>query len=92
MTETIGLCAAILTTTSFLPQTLMVIRSGNTDGISVIMYSMFTIGVSCWLAYGVVTQTAPIVLSNTVTLCFAITILSLKLRSIAQNRRKAMAL
>ncbi len=92
MTDMIGLLAAILTTVSFLPQTIMVIRTGKTDGISVVMYAMFTLGVSFWLAYGVMSESLPVVLANTITLGFASTILSLKLRSIARQRRKAMAL
>ncbi len=92
MTDMIGLLAAILTTVSFLPQTIMVIRTGKTDGISVVMYAMFTLGVSFWLAYGVLSESLPVVLANTITLGFASTILGLKLRSIARQRRKAMAL
>ena len=92
MTDMIGLLAAILTTVSFLPQTIMVIRTGKTDGISVVMYAMFTLGVSFWLAYGVMSESLPVVLANTITLGFASTILSLKLRSILRQRRKAMAL
>ena len=92
MTDMIGLLAAILTTVSFLPQTIMVIRTGKTDGISVVMYAMFTLGVSFWLAYGVLSESLPVVLANTITLGFASTILGLKLRSILRQRRKAMAL
>ena len=92
MTDMIGLLAAILTTVSFLPQTIMVIRTGKTDGISVVMYAMFTLGVSFWLAYGVLSESLPVVLANTITLGFASTILGLKLRSIVRQRRKAMAL
>ena len=92
MIDSIGLLAAILTTISFLPQTIMVIRTGKTEGISATMYAMFTLGVACWLAYGVMLNSLPIMFANTITLGLAATILGLKLRSVLRDRRKAMAL
>ena len=90
MSETIGLFAAVLTTVSFLPQTLLVIRTGKTDGISAVMYSLFTIGVACWLAYGVLENSTPVVLANSVTLVLAATILVMKLRAVRAVGRKAL--
>ncbi len=92
MIDSIGLLAAILTTISFLPQTIMVIRTGKTEGISATMYAMFTLGAACWLAYGVMLNSLPIMFANTITLGLAATILGLKLRSVLRDRRKAMAL
>jgi MtN3 and saliva related transmembrane protein len=44
------------------------------------MYATFTVGVACWLAYGFVLQSMPMILSNIVTLGLSSTILALKLR------------
>ena len=90
MTETIGLLGAVLTTVSFLPQTLLVIRTGKTDGISAVMYSLFTIGVACWLVYGVLEQSVPIMLANSITLVLASVILAMKVRSLRSEDRKAL--
>ena len=49
-------------------------------GISLGMYSVFTIGVACWLAYGVLMSAWPIVIANCITLALAATILTMKLR------------
>ena len=86
MVEFIGLAAAILTTASFLPQTLMVLRSGETKGISLTMYAMFTTGVAGWLAYGVMQGSLPIILANAITLLLATIILMLKVRAVAKSR------
>lgn len=85
MTEFIGIIAAILTTISFLPQTLLVIRTGHTDGISLSMYALFTAGVTGWLIYGLLTGSLPVVLANAITLVFATTILALKVRSLVSG-------
>ena len=82
MTELIGLIAAMLTTISFLPQTLLVLRTGRTDGISLAMYALFTTGVAGWLAYGVLVNSLPVILANAITLALAATILGLKLRAV----------
>ncbi|MCR9268985.1 MAG: SemiSWEET transporter [Hyphomonadaceae bacterium] len=82
MTDLIGLVAAMLTTISFLPQTLLVLRTGRTDGISLCMYALFTTGVAGWLLYGVLVGSLPIILANAVTLALAATILGLKIRSV----------
>jgi MtN3 and saliva related transmembrane protein len=44
------------------------------------MYATFTVGVACWLAYGFVLQSWPMIISNIVTLGLSATILALKLR------------
>lgn len=78
--ETIGYIGATLTTLSFLPQAVMTIRTRDTRGISLGMYAVFTVGVACWLAYGIVLGSWPMILSNIVTLGLSSTILALKLR------------
>lgn len=80
MGEWIGYVAAILTTLSFVPQAIKIIRSKDTRGISLGMYAVFTVGVAFWLAYGVVLGSWPMILSNIVTFALAVTILGLKLR------------
>ena len=87
MVDIIGLVSAILTTLSFLPQTLMVVRSGQTSGISLTMYAMFTTGVAGWLAYGFLVGALPIILANAITLALAATILTLKIRAVLETPR-----
>lgn len=85
MTDLIGFFAACLTTISFIPQAILVVRTGNTQGVSLLMYALFTLGVSGWLTYGVLTGALPIIMSNSVTLCLALTILALKVRDVVRR-------
>lgn len=78
--EWIGAVGATLTTLSFVPQAAKTIRTRDTRSISLGMYATFTVGVACWLAYGVVLQSWPMIVSNIVTLGLSATILALKLR------------
>jgi MtN3 and saliva related transmembrane protein len=78
--EWIGGIAATLTTCSFIPQVLRVWRSKHTKDISLLMYSLFTLGVALWLVYGVLLDAWPIIIANSITLLLAGTVLVLKLR------------
>ena len=84
--ETLGYAAAILTTGSFVPQALHTLRTRDVSGISLGMYGTFTVGVTLWLAYGLVLREWPIVVANAVTLGLALTILCVK---IVEDRRAA---
>jgi len=77
-TDWLGYLAATLTTLSFVPQALLTLRTRQVQGISVAMYSVFTLGVALWLAYGWRLGEWPIVLANAVTLVLAATILLTK--------------
>jgi MtN3 and saliva related transmembrane protein len=79
----LGYTAAALTTASFFPQAIKTLRSGDTRGISVGMYVLFTLGISAWGVYGLLTRDGPLVAANTLTLVPALVVLERSLR----NRR-----
>lgn len=78
--ELIGYMAATLTTVSFVPQALHSFKTKDVSGISLGMYSIFTLGIALWLAYGLLISAWPIVIANVITLALASLILALKLR------------
>jgi MtN3 and saliva related transmembrane protein len=80
LTDWLGYTAATLTTVSFVPQAWLTFRTGDVSGVSLGMYSCFTLGVAMWLAYGLALGSWPIVLANTITLALAASILVMKLR------------
>lgn len=80
MSELIGYGAAFLTTCSFVPQAWLTFRTKDVRGVSLGMYSVFTLGVALWLLYGVLMGAWPIVVANGVTLALASVILCMKLR------------
>ena len=76
----IGYVAATLTTASFVPQAILTFRTRDVSGISLGMYSAFTLGVALWLVYGVLIEAWPIVTANAITLALAASILGMRLR------------
>ena len=91
--ELLGYAAAFLTTASFLPQAVSCLRTGRTDGISLVMYALFSAGVALWLGYGLLAGSWPVVAANAVTLVFALVILRLvwRNRSRRPSARERMA-
>ena len=55
-------------------------QTRHTKDISLLMYTLFTAGVTLWLAYGVLLGAWPVIIANGVTLILAGTVLILKLR------------
>lgn len=78
--EWLGTFAALLTTGSFIPQAWLIFRTRQVEGISVGMYSAFTLGVALWLLYGVALGSWPIIMANAVTLTLASAILIMRVR------------
>jgi MtN3 and saliva related transmembrane protein len=87
--DALGYLAATLTTASFVPQAVMTLRTRNVSGISLGMYSAFTLGVALWLVYGWQLGEWPIVVANALTLALAATILITKLLVERKARRAA---
>ena len=79
-TDLIGSVAAVLTTASFIPQAWHSFKTRDVSGISLGMYSVFTAGVALWLLYGVLLQSWPLMIANSITLLLASAILGMKLR------------
>lgn len=76
----LGYVAAVLTTISFVPQALLIIKTKDTKGISLPMYILFTIGVACWLLYGIYFGMIPVIIANLITLVLAVVILTFKIK------------
>ena len=79
--EILGFTSAFLTTFSFLPQAIQVIKTRDTASLSLTMYSMFTVGVGFWLAYGLIKEDHAVVVANMITFIFSATILSIKVHN-----------
>ena len=79
MKDTIGFIAATLTTLAFVPQAWHSYKTRDLSGISLPMYSLFSLGVAFWLGYGVMLMSWPIIIANCITLMLALLVLVLKL-------------
>jgi len=78
--DLIGALAAALTTIAFIPQAWLTWKTRHAEGISVGMYSIFTMGVALWCAYGLIIGAWPVIIANALTLALALFILGMKLR------------
>lgn len=76
----IGYTAAILTTVAFVPQTLKSWQTRDLSGVSLPMYSLFTVGMVMWLVYGAMLGSWPIIIANAITIVLASVVLTLKVR------------
>jgi MtN3 and saliva related transmembrane protein len=79
LTDSLGYVAASLTTLSFVPQAWHTFQTRDVSGISLGMYSAFTLGVLLWLVYGVMLGAWPMIVANVITLALATGILVMKL-------------
>ena len=76
----IGYFAGFLTTIAFVPQVLKTWKSKSASDLSLGMFLVFSLGVLCWLIYGILLAEVPIVFWNTVTLILALALLIMKLK------------
>lgn len=85
--EYISLIAATLTTISFLPQAVKVLKEGDTHSLSLGMYSLFTVGVALWGLYGWMRGDWAIIIANAITGALCVAILIAKIRNDVIQRR-----
>jgi MtN3 and saliva related transmembrane protein len=83
----LGYAAASLTTVSFIPQAIKTLRTGDTRGISLRMYALFTAGIALWGIYGLLTGDGPLIAANAITLVAAGLILDRKWRAWWRERQ-----
>ncbi len=81
MTFNIGVIAAFLTTTAFVPQAIKTIRSGETKNLSLSTFSMIFFGTICWCVHGFIIEDQPLILANGITAVLAGVIVTIKLNS-----------
>lgn len=79
-TIVLGYFAGFLTTISFIAQVVKTWKSRSATDLSLGMFSIFAVGVMCWLVYGVLIQETPIIFWNLVTLVLVFAILFMKIK------------
>ena len=62
--EIIGIIAAILTTSGFIPQLYKTIKTKNVEGVSLFMFLVLFIGILFWLVYGFLIDSFAIKIAN----------------------------
>ncbi|KQT43441.1 MULTISPECIES: SemiSWEET transporter [unclassified Methylophilus] len=84
----IGSVAAMCTTVAFVPQVIKSWRTRDLSGISLPMYTIFTLGVILWLVYGLLIGDWPVIIANAITALLAGGVLLLKLQSLKMKSPK----
>ena len=84
--ELIGALAGALTTISFVPQVVQVLRTRRVADISLGMYVVFVSGIALWWTYGLLIHSWPILVANSITLLLAGTVLVMKIRIESKQR------
>lgn len=76
----IGSIAAFFTTLAFMPQAMKVIKTKDTSGISLGMYTMSVIGLLLWAIHGIRINDIALIIANTITFILSATILTCKIK------------
>jgi MtN3 and saliva related transmembrane protein len=76
----VGYFAGFLTTIAFVPQVLKTWKSKSASDLSLGMFLVFSLGVFCWLIYGILLAKTPMIFWNMVTLILALALLVMKLK------------
>lgn len=84
----IGITAAALTTFSFVPQILKLIKVKSVKDVSVITLFQFSTGVSFWAAYGIHLKDPIIIAANFITLATLIVLLWLYFKYVKLDKEK----
>jgi len=90
--EILGFASAFLTTFSFLPQAIQVIKTRDTSSLSLAMYSLFTVGVGFWLVYGIMKGDSAVIIANIITFILSASILSIKIYNDIKVTRQNISL
>ena len=78
--ESIGIIAAILTTSAFIPQVYKIYKEKKAQGVSLTMYLIMFVGVLLWLVYGVLIGSIAIIVANSVTAVLQLFVIIFKLK------------
>ncbi|MGC9006445.1 MAG: SemiSWEET family sugar transporter [Sulfurihydrogenibium sp.] len=76
--EILGLIAATLTTSAFIPQTYKVVKTKSAKDFSWLWLIFMLIGISLWFTYGLLINNIPLIFSNSITMLNLIIMLVVK--------------
>jgi MtN3 and saliva related transmembrane protein len=82
----IGVCAAVLTSLSYVPQVRKAWPRGSTKDLSLHMLMVLTTGLLLWIGYGVLKTDWVIVAANSVGAALSASVLIFKLRDMRAGK------
>ena len=78
--ELLGYIAGICTAIVFLPQSIETVRTKNVEGLSLLTYIIYNIGMLSWILYGVYLHSVQMIVFNSISFIFSSIILYMILR------------
>lgn len=86
--QIIGYLASILIPLAFLPQTIKIIKTKQTKGISISSYSIYFIGVIAFLIFAILVQDVPMIICQTINGTFSTIILTLTVYNVMKKKKE----
>jgi MtN3 and saliva related transmembrane protein len=80
-TQIIGILAAVFTTIANIPQAYIIIREKSAREVSATTYGILFLGTSFWVAYGILKEDWPIIVTNSISTLTSMIILFLNFTS-----------
>ena len=74
-----GFTAAILSTIAFIPQVIKTWKTKSAGDVSFVLLITFSTGCLSWVIYGILVNSKPVTIANTITLILNVTILTMKI-------------
>ena len=78
--EILGLAAAFLTTSAYVPQAYKTWKTKSAGNISLTMYISMFVGIILWLIYGIHLNSFSMVVANSITAILTLVIIGFKVR------------
>jgi MtN3 and saliva related transmembrane protein len=82
----IGICAAVLTSLSYVPQVRKAWPRGSTKDLSLHMLAVLTTGLSLWIGYGLLKGDWVIVAANSIGAALSASVLIFKIRDLRAGK------
>ncbi len=76
----VGIGAGVLTAFSMLPQLIKIIKEKKAEEISIVMVVVLIAGLSLWIAYGVLKEDWPLIITNSFSVLVNILLLVFRIK------------
>ncbi|BET38926.1 SemiSWEET family transporter [Spiroplasma ixodetis] len=86
--EILGYLAAICIPLAFLPQTIKLIKTRNTSGLSIFSYSIYQLGGLTFLIFGILHNDIPMITCQTITAILNFIIIGIIVNNLIKQKNK----
>lgn len=84
----LGYIAAICIPLAFLPQTIKIIKTRKTSGLSIFSYSIYQIGSLTFLVFGILRNDIPMITCQTITATLNFIIIAIIINNLIKQKTK----